>query len=154
VPAERIAENLAFINWTLLTALAIGSLGAVILARMRTDATRGFLAFTAACAVVFGALAYLSDRALPVTLGDSPIVVNAAFDEPRRVASVRSRARMTAPSEPIASAVSSVQLMNAMFSAIRSAGTSRVYRSAPLGPPHAADGGTPRMDRLDQGGGS
>jgi len=86
VPAERIAENLAFINWTLLTALAIGSLGAVILARLRTDATRGFLAFTAACAVVFGALAYLSDRALPVTLGDSPIVVNAAFDEPRRVA--------------------------------------------------------------------
>jgi hypothetical protein len=85
VPAERIAENLAFINWTLLTALAIGSLGAVILARLRTDATRGFLAFTAACAVVFGALAYLSDRALPVTLGDSPIVVNAAFDEPRRV---------------------------------------------------------------------
>jgi hypothetical protein len=55
----------------------------VILARLRTDATRGFLAFTAACAVVFGALAYLSDRALPVTLGDSPIVVNAAFDEPR-----------------------------------------------------------------------
>ncbi len=86
MPAERIAENLAFINWTLLTALAIGSLGAVILARLRTDATRGFLAFTAACAVVFGALAYLSDRALPVTLGDSPIVVNAAFDEPRRVA--------------------------------------------------------------------
>jgi len=58
----------------------------VILARLRTDATRGFLAFTAACAVVFGALAYLSDRALPVTLGDSPIVVNPAFDEPRRVA--------------------------------------------------------------------
>ena len=86
MPAERIAENLAFINWTLLTALAIGSLGAVILARLRTDATRGFLAFTAACAVVFGVLAYLSDRALPVTLGDSPIVVNAAFDEPRRVA--------------------------------------------------------------------
>jgi len=54
VPAERIAENLAFINWTLLTALAIGSLGAVILARLRTDATRGFLAFTAACAVVLG----------------------------------------------------------------------------------------------------
>jgi hypothetical protein len=86
VPAERIAENLAFINWTLLTALAIGSLGAVILARMRTDATRGFLAFTAGCAVAFGILAYLSDRALPVTLGDSPIVANPAFDEPRRVA--------------------------------------------------------------------
>jgi hypothetical protein len=88
VPAERIAENLAFINWTLLTSLAIGSLGAVILARLRTDATRGFLAFTAACAVVFGVLAYFSDRALPATLGDSPIVVDPLYDAPRRAAMV------------------------------------------------------------------
>src|SRR5215211_4310710 len=38
VPAERIAENLAYINWTVLTSLAIGSFGAVVLARLRTDA--------------------------------------------------------------------------------------------------------------------
>jgi len=50
VPAERIAENLAFINWTVLTGLAFGSFAAVVLARLRTVATRGFLAFTAACA--------------------------------------------------------------------------------------------------------
>jgi hypothetical protein len=86
VPAERIAENLAFINWTLLTSLAIGSFGAVVLARLRTEATRGFLAFTAACAVVFGILAYLSDQALPATLGGSPIVADPAFDGPRRLA--------------------------------------------------------------------
>jgi hypothetical protein len=86
VPAERIAENLAFINWTLLTSLAIGSFGAVVLARLRTEATRGFLAFTAACAVVFGILAYLSDQALPATLGGSPIVADPAFDAPRRLA--------------------------------------------------------------------
>ena len=55
MPAERIAENLAFINWTVLTSLAIGSFGAVVLARLRTDATRGFLVFTAACAVVLAA---------------------------------------------------------------------------------------------------
>jgi hypothetical protein len=88
VPAERIAENLAFINWTLLTALAIGSLGAVILAGQRTAATRGFLAFTAGCAVVFGILAWFSDQGLPASLGDSPIVANPAFDAPRRAALV------------------------------------------------------------------
>jgi hypothetical protein len=88
VPAERIAENLAFINWTVLTALAIGSFGAVVLASLRTQATRGFLAFTAACAVLLGVLAFLSDQALPVTLGDSPIIANTSFDAPRRVALV------------------------------------------------------------------
>ena len=86
MPAERIAENLAFINWTVLTGLAIGSFGAVVLARLRTDATRGFLAFTAACAVVFGILAYFSDQALPAALAGSPVVTNPAFDAPRRVA--------------------------------------------------------------------
>jgi hypothetical protein len=86
VPAERIAENLAFINWTLLTSLAIGSFGAVVLARLRTEATRGFLAFTAGCAVVFGILAWLSDQALPITLGDSPIVADPSYDAPRRAA--------------------------------------------------------------------
>jgi hypothetical protein len=86
VPAQRIAENLAFINCTVLTALAIGSFAAVAVARWRTEATRGFLAFTSACAVVFGILAYLSDGALPATTGGSPIVTDAAFDVPRRLA--------------------------------------------------------------------
>jgi hypothetical protein len=86
VPAERIAQNLAFINWTVLTGLALGSFAAVALARWRTEATRGFLAFTSACAVLFGILAYLSDQALPATLGGSPIVADAAFDLPRRLA--------------------------------------------------------------------
>jgi len=86
VPAERIAENLAFINWTVLTSLAIGSFGAVVLARLRTDATRGFLVFTAACAVVLAVLAYFSDQALPATLRGSPIITDGAFDMPRRAA--------------------------------------------------------------------
>jgi hypothetical protein len=86
VPAERIAENLAYINWTVLTSLAVGSFGAVVLARLRTDATRGFLVFTAACAVALAVLAYLSDQALPATLGGSPIVTDGTFDTPRRVA--------------------------------------------------------------------
>src|SRR5262245_27547248 len=65
VPAQRIAENLAFINWTVLAGLAIGSFAAVVLARLRTDATRGFLTFTAAASFVIGVLALLSDQALP-----------------------------------------------------------------------------------------
>jgi hypothetical protein len=86
VPAERIAENLAFINWTVLTALAIGSFAAVVLARLRTNATRGFLSFTAACAVAFGVLAWLSDQALPAAIVGTPITVDPAFDLPRRSA--------------------------------------------------------------------
>jgi hypothetical protein len=86
VPAERIAENLAFINWTVLTALAIGSFAAVVLARLWTDATRGFLSFTAACAVAFGVLAWLSDQALPAAIVGTPITVDPAFDLPRRSA--------------------------------------------------------------------
>jgi hypothetical protein len=85
VPAERIAENLAFINWTVLTGLAFGSFAAVVLARLRTEATRGFLAFTAACAVGLGILAWLSDQALPVVRTDSLVQSDPAFDLPRRL---------------------------------------------------------------------
>jgi hypothetical protein len=86
VAAQQIGENLAFINWTVLTALAIGSFGAVVLAALRTEATPGYLAFTAACATLLAVLAFASDRALPTTLGGSPVVTDPAFDAPRRVA--------------------------------------------------------------------
>ena len=86
MPAERIGENLAFINWTVLTGLAVGSFAAVVLASFRTEATRGFLAFTAACSVIFGGLALLSDQALPSALVGSPVVANTTFDLPRRIA--------------------------------------------------------------------
>ena len=86
MPAERIAENLAFINWTVLTSLAVGAFGAVVLGMSRTDATRGFLGFTAACAVFFGLLALASDGGLPASLADSPVSANAAWDAPRRAA--------------------------------------------------------------------
>jgi hypothetical protein len=85
VPAERIAESLAFINWTVLTGLAFGSFAAVVLARLRTEATRGFLAFTAACAVGIGILAWLSDQALPLVRDGSPIQTDPTFDLPRRI---------------------------------------------------------------------
>ncbi|HYO41894.1 MAG TPA: hypothetical protein VES19_01740 [Candidatus Limnocylindrales bacterium] len=95
MPAEQIASNLAFINWTLLVALAAGSFTLVVLARLRTQATKGYLAFTAFCAAGFGLLAYLSDGALPVVdplasiaVQVSPVVGDPAFDEPRRAALV------------------------------------------------------------------
>jgi hypothetical protein len=86
VSATQIAQNLAFINWTVLTGLALGSYAAVVLLRQRTAATRGYLGFTTACAVGFGVLAWLSDGALPASLGDSPVSVDAAWDGPRAVA--------------------------------------------------------------------
>jgi hypothetical protein len=84
VPAETIAQNLAFINWTVLAGLAVGSFAAVVVGRLLTDATRGYLAFTAACAVAFGLLALASDTALPATIEGSPVSANSAFDLPRR----------------------------------------------------------------------
>jgi len=86
VPAERIAQSLAFINWTVLTGLAVGAYAAIFVGRLRTDATRGFLAFTGTCAVLLGLLAFVSDGALPAALGDSPVASDAAWTEPRRAA--------------------------------------------------------------------
>jgi len=86
VPAERIAENLAFINWTVLTGLAVGAYAAVVLAQLRTTSTRGFLAFTGGCAVVFGMLALASDTALPASPGGSAAVADATWEVPRRLA--------------------------------------------------------------------
>ncbi len=88
MPADRIASNLALINWTVLTALAVGSFAAVVLARLVTPATRGYLAFTALCAAGFGILAALSDAGLPPITQDSPVAADPAFDLPRRGALV------------------------------------------------------------------
>ena len=88
VAATQIGQNLAFVNWTVLTGLALGSFAAVVLLRRRTTATPGYLRFTTICAVGFGGLAWLSDGALPASLGSSPVVVDPAWDVPRRVALV------------------------------------------------------------------
>ena len=69
VPATQIAQNLAFINWTVLTGLALGTYAAVVLLRRRTTATPGYLRFTTMCALGFGVLAWISDGALPSALG-------------------------------------------------------------------------------------
>jgi hypothetical protein len=86
VPAAQIAQNLAFINWTVLTGLALGSYAAVVVLRRRSQATGGYLGFTTACAIAFGVLAWLSDSALPSDLGASPVVADPRWDDPRRLA--------------------------------------------------------------------
>ena len=86
MPATQIGQNLAFINWTVLTGLALGSYAAVVLLHRRTTATPGYLQFTALCALGFGLLAWLSDGALPTSLGQSPVVVDPSWDAPRRAA--------------------------------------------------------------------
>ena len=86
VPAQQIASNLAYINWTVLTGLAVGAYAIAQLARWRTSATPGFVRFVTICALLFGVLAWFSDGSLPATLGDSPVVANPAFDVPRRAA--------------------------------------------------------------------
>jgi len=88
VPATQIAQNLPFINWTVLTGLALGTYAAVVLLRRRSAATRGYLGFVTACAIAFGVLASLSDGALPSSLGPSPVVTDPAWDGPRRTALV------------------------------------------------------------------
>jgi hypothetical protein len=86
MPAAQIAANLAFINWTVLTGLAVGSFAAVVLGRLRTDATRGYLGFTAFCTVVLALLAVASDGALPSIAAGGPVAVDPAWDLPRRAA--------------------------------------------------------------------
>lgn len=86
MPAERIAESLGYINWTVLTGLAIGSFTAVALGRLRTDATRGYLGFTAFLAVLLGLLALMSDNGLPPPAPGSPISIDADWDALRRAA--------------------------------------------------------------------
>jgi hypothetical protein len=86
VPAEQIASNLALINWTVLAALAVGSFAVVVVARLATMATPGFLGFTAFCAAGFGVLAWLSDTGLPAIATASPVTADPSFDLPRRVA--------------------------------------------------------------------
>jgi hypothetical protein len=82
VPAERIGESLAFINWTVLTGLSVGSFGAVAFGRLRTDATRGYLGFTGIVAGLLGLLALASDNGLP---SGGTVVGDPAWDAPRRM---------------------------------------------------------------------
>jgi hypothetical protein len=86
VPAERIAESLAFINWTVLVSLGVGAFAAVVGGRFLTEATRGYLAFTAFSAAAFALLAALADTGLPALSAELAVRADPAWDGPRRAA--------------------------------------------------------------------
>ena len=62
---QTITQSLAYISWVLLLAIGLGSLALVVLLRQATDATRGFLGFTAICAALAGLLVFFIDGNLP-----------------------------------------------------------------------------------------
>jgi hypothetical protein len=86
VPAAQIAANLAFINWTVLTGLAIGSYAAVVLGMLKTSATKGYLGFVALTSAVFGLLAWLADGAIPGPDSNLMAISDSFWWTPRSVA--------------------------------------------------------------------
>ena len=87
MPVPTIAHALPFVNWILLAALAGGCFGFVVLAGERTDATRGYLRFTAFGAALLAGLVLLSDLSLPAPVeGMAIVAAPAPFDAVRRVA--------------------------------------------------------------------
>jgi len=65
VPASSIAQALPYVNWVLLVSLALGSFGFAALLAWRTDATAGYVRFTAVCAAFLGLIALAADLGLP-----------------------------------------------------------------------------------------
>ena len=86
MPGERLYESLAFINWTVLTALGTGIYAAIAVARFRTEATKGYLAFTALTGAAFALVALVADTGLSTPQAQVAVPVDAAWDAPRRVA--------------------------------------------------------------------
>jgi len=64
MPITTVAQALPYVNWIVLAALAVGSLAYVTLTGRLTDATRGYLGFTAFCAGLLAALAWAADTGL------------------------------------------------------------------------------------------
>jgi len=84
VPTRTIVEGLAYVNWTVLAGLAIGCFAAVAALRATTDATRGYLVFTALLAVTIGLLAVLTDGAFPQPAPALAVPLDPRLDAARR----------------------------------------------------------------------
>jgi hypothetical protein len=85
VATEQIVQSLSYITWTLLGTLSLGSMAMVWLLAQATDATRGFLAFSAVTAGVIGILWFATETSLPPP---SQLAISAADElaEARRLA--------------------------------------------------------------------
>jgi hypothetical protein len=65
VPVTTLAEALPYVAWVILAALALGTFVFAVATGELTDATAGYLRFTAALAAVFALLALATDMSLP-----------------------------------------------------------------------------------------
>ena len=84
MPTRTIVEGLAYINWTVLAGLAVGCFAAVAALRRTTDATRGYLAFTALLAVLIGGLALMADGSFPAQPPVLAVPLDPSLDGLRR----------------------------------------------------------------------
>ncbi len=82
---EQIVQSLSYITWLLLGSLALGSFTLTWTLRQVTDATPGFLGFSAVLAGLIGLGWLATDWGLPVP-SELAIESGAALDEPRRAA--------------------------------------------------------------------
>jgi hypothetical protein len=62
---QTIVQSLAYVSWALLAGLALGSFAMAWLLRQASDATSGYVGFTAICAALLAGLALLTDLGLP-----------------------------------------------------------------------------------------
>ena len=85
MPAATIAQALPYANWILLVSLAVGSFALVAILGQATDATRGYLGFTAVCAAVLATIALIADLALPAPGGLTIVAPPAELDLARRI---------------------------------------------------------------------
>jgi hypothetical protein len=86
VPVTSIAQALPYVNWVLLVTLGLGAFAYVALVRELTDATRGYVGFTAFCAALLAGLALLADTGLPAPAGLVLVQPQPEIDLVRRVA--------------------------------------------------------------------
>jgi hypothetical protein len=84
VETQQIVQSLSYITWLLLGALALGSLALVWLLAQATDATAGFLAFSAILAAILGLGWLLVEWGLPAPT--ELAIRGSGLDEPRRAA--------------------------------------------------------------------
>lgn len=82
---QQIVQSLSYIMWALLGSVAVGGFGLAWLLRQSTDATKGFVGFSAFLASFFGLLWLLSELSLPLT-SELAIESGSEFDTPRRAA--------------------------------------------------------------------
>lgn len=69
MPVTAIAQALPYVNWILLVSLGMGAFAYAALARETTDATRGYVGFTALSAALLGGLGLAADTGLPAPEG-------------------------------------------------------------------------------------